>query len=208
MEVHMLVSSVLRVVSLIGACLAVLGCSEMSVQATSDAVPAQRGTLKMSSVLPQDTDPAIAASNEPHFVAYDPGASRRGQLFLLLGGQNYAPADNLIVITRQAAANGFHAIALSYPRTVNVLGRCQADPDESCFEKVRLQVIDGTERAPQVAVNRANSIENRTIKLLEYLAKRFPDEGWGAYLNGSGLDWAKIRLGGHSEGGSHVTMMA
>jgi len=182
-------------------------CVEVPMQPISHAVPGERATLKIVTVLPQETDPAIDAS-EPHLVAYDPMASTRKQLFLFLGGQGYAPADNLNLITSQAAANGFHAIALSYPRTVNVTRRCQSDPDEDCFGKVRLEIIDGIDRAPQVAITRANSIENRLIKLLTYLASRFPDEGWSTYLSGGMPNWSRIRLGGHSEGGGHAAMMA
>ena len=94
------------------------------------------------------------------------------------------------------------------PRTVNVPERCRSDPDEDCFKKVRLEIIDGTDRAPQVTIARPNSIENRLVKLLGYLGSRFPDEGWSDYLNGGMPKWSLIRLGGHSEGGGHVAVMA
>ena len=196
------------------ACLAVLAalgltsCAEAPVRPASLDVPAERGTLKTLTVPPGDTDPAIDASPEPHLVAIDPAVPRRGQLFLLLGGQGYAPVANLELIARQAAANGFHAIALSYPRTVNVAGRCQSDPDETCFENVRLEVIGGSDRTPRVNINRPNSIENRVVRLLRYLADRFPGEGWSNYLEGAAPKWSMIRLGGHSEGGGHVALMA
>lgn len=171
-------------------------------------VPTERATLKTTTVPPQETDPAIDTLPEPHLVAIDPLVTSRKQLFLFLGGQNYAPATNLNFIVRQAAANGFHAIGLSYPRTVNVTARCQSDPDEGCFGKVRSEIIDGTDRAPQVTITRANSIENRLVKLLSYLGSRFPDEGWSAYLTDGMPKWSMIRLGGHSEGGTHVALMA
>lgn len=169
-------------------------------------VPTERTTLKTIQVPPSETDSAIEGA-EPHLVAIDSSVASRKQLFVFLGGQNYEPATNLNSIVRQAAANGFHAIGLSYPRTVNVLRVCEADANDKCFGNVRSEVIDGTDHAPQVTITRANSIENRLVKLLGYLANRYPSEGWSTYLADGAPKWSAIRLGGHSEGGTHVALM-
>jgi hypothetical protein len=51
---------------------------------------------------------------------------------------------------------------------------------------VRLEILDGTDRTPLVDVDRANSIENRLIKLLQYLDANRPGEGWGGFLDAAG----------------------
>jgi hypothetical protein len=45
-------------------------------------------------------------------------------------------------------------------------------------------------------------------KLLAYLAVQRPNEGWGTYLDDEAPNWSAIRLGGHSEGGTHATLIA
>jgi hypothetical protein len=85
---------------------------------------------------------------------------------------------------------------------------CAQDPDAACFAKTRLQIIDGTERTTKVSVNRANSIENRLMKLLEYLDAKYPGEGWGAYVDGDTPDWSSIVAAGHSQGGGHAALIA
>ena len=73
------------------------------------------------------------------------------------------------------------------------------------LRQVRLEVKDGADRTPLVNITRANSIENRLIKLLQYLRARFPGDGWGQYLkNDSAIRWASIVVSGHSQGGGHA----
>lgn len=170
-------------------------------------VPAERATLKTYAIAPQDTDAAIEAPRDAHFVAIDTDVPSRGQLFLFLRGMAGVPAD-VSAMVRQAAANGFHAIGLTYPNTVRLLALCEKDPDDACFEKVRLETIDGQDRTPLITITPPNSIQSRLTKLLTHLATRFPSDGWSAYVDGDGPRWSKIRLGGQSEGGTHVTLIA
>src|SRR5712692_5601941 len=72
-------------------------------------VPAASPSLKTLSIAPADTDPTITLKLDPHFVAYDPAAPQRGQLFVFLTGMTPTPAQGTFIV-RQAAANGFHAI--------------------------------------------------------------------------------------------------
>jgi len=56
-------------------------------------------------------------------------------------------------------------------------------PDPSaCYQNSRLEIIDGIDRNGVVDVNLANSIDNRLTKLLQYLARQHPDEGWDRFL--------------------------
>lgn len=72
-----------------------------------------------------------------------------------------------------------------------------------------LEIIDGTDRSTKTSVNRANSIENRLNKLIEYLHVTYPTNGWGQYLaSGTNVVWTNIIIAGHSQGGVHATMLA
>lgn len=170
-------------------------------------VPEERPTLRTIAVAPQDTDPAIGAPSDPHLVAFDPGATARRQLFVFLGGQGAAPALASLIV-RQAASNGFHAVGLSYPNSAT-REVCETNvADRDCYEKARLETIDGEDRGAAVTIAPASSIQNRLAKLLAYLAARTPAEGWSAYLDGPAVKWSLLRLAGVSEGGSYVALLA
>lgn len=156
-------------------------------------------------VAPQVTDPEITTNLSNHFVAINQGAVQKNRLFLFFPGTGGVPFVYR-EITNNAADLGFHSIALTYPNddAVNVLcGLLQTDLD--CYGNVRLEIKDGTDRTTRVDVNRANSIENRLIKLLQYLNSERPGENWSRFLlNQSTIDWTKIVVSGHSQGGGHA----
>src|SRR5207248_8177784 len=61
---------------------------------------------------------------------------------------------------------------------------------------------------PKTTVNRANSLENRILKLLAYLQNRYPNEGWGNYVERGAPKWSSIVVSGHSQGGGHAALTA
>lgn len=170
-------------------------------------VPAQGATLETYWVPPEEVDEASTALREPHFVAIDRGVAPRGQLFVFLVGFAPTPADNTLIV-RQAAASGFHAIGLSYPKPIVLLRLCEANPDESCFEQARLSVIDGGDHTPLITVAPADSIVNQLGKLLAYLAAQYSADGWAGYVEEGMPRWSAMRLAGHSEGGGHAALIA
>jgi hypothetical protein len=78
----------------------------------------------------------------------------------------------------------------------------------ACFENARLQILDGVNRNTVVDVNKANSIDNRLTKLLQYLATSYPGEGWSHFLSGGAPKWSRIAVSGHSQGGGEAAMIA
>jgi hypothetical protein len=170
-------------------------------------VPEEGSTLRTLGVAPQQTDTGADTPTDPHLVAFDPAAAPRGQLFLFLSGASVTPEQTALIVA-QAAANGFHAIGLSYPNAVPVGELCETNAEEACFESIRLEVIDGVDRTPLVEVTQANSIANRLAKLLNYLGMRFPGEGWPSYLESGAPRWSAIRVGGHSQGGGNAAIIA
>ncbi len=158
-------------------------------------------------ISPRATDPAIDSWPNSHY-AYAPKASlRKGKLFLFLPGSFGKPANQQLVM-EEAARLGLHGINLSYPNSWTVASLCRRDVDLGCFEKVRLEIVDGIDRTPLVDIDQANSIENRLAKLLAYLEQEKTGEGWGAFLGTDGKPiWSSIRLAGHSQGGAHAAIL-
>ena len=140
-------------------------------------------------------------------VAEVPGGAKVNRLFVHLSGSYGKPVNSLLVL-REAATQGLHAIGLAYPNVPTVDSLCSGSSDAACHEKVRLEIIDGTDRTPLVSIERGNSIENRLVLALNYLQGQFPAEGWGQYLANGAPKWDSVVISGHSQGGGHAAMMA
>jgi hypothetical protein len=125
---------------------------------------------------------------------------RHGKLFVFLPGTGGPPVGYTQVL-RNAAAGGYHAIGLAYVNDDAVNTLCSAGSPPDCQEQVRLEILTGTDTSALVDVDRPNSIENRLIKLLEYLS-------WPQYLDGGALRFSDIAFAGHSQGGGHAAMLA
>jgi hypothetical protein len=156
-------------------------------------------------VLPGDTDPAIQTFNYPQGVWYPRGMPRR-QLFIMLGGTN-SKAPLGLHLSMLASQLGYHVIQPIYPNDV-ALDVCQNDADPDSFAKFRLAIIEGGERPHKPPVPRAESLENRTIKLLAYLHAAHPDQRWDHYLDGDAIAWETVVSGGMSQGAGHAGIIA
>jgi hypothetical protein len=158
-------------------------------------------------VPPKNTDSQIDIALAPHYVALNTSVPRKNQLLLFFPGTGTGPRSYQIV-SNTAADLGFHVINLTYRNFELVNRLCYESPDEDCHEKVRLEIIDGTDRTPLVDVDRPNSIENRTIKLLQYLQRTYPGDGWEQFLESDGsIKWASVVASGHSQGGGHAAVL-
>lgn len=156
-------------------------------------------------VQPQITDSNIDRNLQNHYIAINPPVPAKNQLFLFFPGTGGTPF-NYQEINNTAADLGFHAIALNYPNDEAVNQLCGApNSNLDCYGNIRLEIKDGVDRTTLVAVNRPNSIENRLIKLLIYLREQRPNENWGQFLiNDSTVNWTRIVVAGHSQGGGHA----
>ncbi|MCC7308848.1 MAG: hypothetical protein IT173_14890 [Acidobacteria bacterium] len=168
-------------------------------------VSAQRESYFIS---PQTTDPAISTNLSNYYVSIDRNVTPKNQLFVFFPG-THGIAANYEVLNNTVAEMGFQAINLTYPNDEPVNGLCGGmGADLDCYAKVRLEILDGTDRTPLVNVNRANSAENRIIKLLIYLRSQFPNDDWGQFLiDDSTINWSKIIVSGHSQGGGHAGIL-
>jgi len=173
------------------------------LQRNASSVP-----LVVHIVPPQLTDPAINQFLDNHYAWLDTSAHSNHKLLVLMTGTGQFPAQFLFV-QKEAARLGYHVIGLEYVNSGGIAKLCPPTPDPaSCFENVRLEVIDGVDRSPLVAVNPANSIDNRLNKLLQFLAAQYSGEGWSQFFNDSGTKWPLVAVAGLSVGGGEAAMIA
>ena len=164
---------------------------------------AQTPTLR--SIPPNLTSSAITATGD-HQVHALPGPLPATIMVFLPG----TGAEPMIYrsYSRTIATWGIPVLNLSYynPRPIGTI--CAGATDLSCFENTRLEVITGENLSPLLEVDKANSIDNRLLKLLEYLNNDEPTRGWSNFYRNGAILWHKIIIAGHSQGGSHAGLIA
>lgn len=152
-------------------------------------------------IAPKVTDATITTALSNHYVSVKTGTALKNVLYVWFPG-TYRNPTNCRATTEKAASLGFHSIGLMYDNLVAGNPLCRATGDITCHSRARREVIDGIDRHPTVKVNTANSVINRLTKLLLYLNKTRPTQGWGQYILNGKPNWSKIIVGGHSQGGA------
>jgi hypothetical protein len=154
------------------------------------------------------TDQEIDEWLQPHVIEIDRTVQPHDLLVVHFPGSFDVPANSKLIL-QHAARRGYPAIGLRYPNSWTVNSLCSSSTDPDCFEKVRMEILDGIDRSDSLSVTEANSITNRLEKLLDYLDGEFPEDDWGRFLNGDGsVAWSKIVVAGHSQGAGHAAMVA
>jgi pimeloyl-ACP methyl ester carboxylesterase len=163
--------------------------------------------LAITAVLPRSTDACITQRLDSHYVYRAPGVAPVGRLLVFLPGTG-AVAQNYQLILAQAARAGYHAIGISYPNDTTVGARCATEAS-TCFAATRLEILTGQATSSVVNVTRANSIENRIVKLLRFMRTTESAADWGQFLaNDSTVNWSSVSIAGHSQGGGHALFIA
>ena len=167
--------------------------------------------LIFATITDSDITSAPGAGEAPHVVINPPpSVTSKGELVVFLPGTQGRPAQYSYLL-RSAAGWGFYAVGLNYPNQTAMASLCRTSSDPNCYWAARSDVLfgDGTAVSGQSDVTPADSIVNRLDKLLVYMDANFPGEGWGQFLlPDSTVDWSKVVLAGHSQGGGHVGVMA
>jgi pimeloyl-ACP methyl ester carboxylesterase len=186
----------------------ILICFFFLIQVTScdqRSEPFKASTYYSYQVSPPSTDEEIQ-STISHSAFVDTRTTLKGKLLVFLGGTGTSP-QNYSLISRTATQLGYHVINLSYPNTVD--GQvCKDRADPKCFANYHEEVIFGGTQSDLVSVNKANSINNRILKLLQRLNNLNGNNGWNQFFDGSELVYSKFVLAGHSQGGGHAAYMA
>jgi hypothetical protein len=164
-------------------------------------------------------DPAIDASRGQNFVWLGPAGHRVGRLMVFMpsGGPTNLPKD-WREMGSVAAGLGYHVIVLAYqneaPIAANPPAGCgnSVEPPASppnCAIDARMEMLDGNGESSVVSVSRANSIENRLAKVLDYLAATYPAEGWGQFIDaGGGPKWQDTVVAGASLGAGQAVLVS
>lgn len=155
---------------------------------------------------------AVPASGEAPHAAINPSPSvaARGKLLVFLPGTQGRPSQYTYIL-RAGASRGFHALGINYPNQTAMGTLCQFSTDPDCYWTARNEVVfgNGTPVSGQGAVTKADSLVNRLNKLLVWLSTNQSNEGWGQFLLADKtVDWSKVVLAGHSQGGGHVGVLA
>ena len=184
----------------------------------------QQSALDGIPILPSKTDPEIKTFDTPHFIYLNRDIvisknsslpADRHQLLLFIPGTQptgHGGGKGPYKFLEEAANLGYHVIKLTYPNDVAAAEACNKDRNPRAFEDFRMTLIAGgsfNNAFKDVTITRADSIENRLIKLLLYLKQTRPQEHWEQFLNDDNtIKWETIAVAGQSQGGGHAALIA
>ncbi|MGV6829350.1 MAG: BPSS1187 family protein [Flavobacteriales bacterium] len=153
-------------------------------------------------VAPSQTDANYATNQEKHYVLTNT-TLHTNELILFIGGSFSVP-ENYNIVCNNMASLGFDLISISYPNDVPA-ANLSNNQNPLAFDFYRDEICFGNPMSDVVDVNELNSINVRTIKLLQFLKKERPNENWGQYLSAQNtLNWSNIIVAGHSQGSGHA----
>jgi len=156
-------------------------------------------------IKPSAVDPSVRGFDDPNVVFGS--AKPDAPLVLFLPGTGQNPAWSLPFLN-VVAGQGYKVIGLMYDDAPAVANLCPPSPDPDCSAKFRQMRIWGDgERAP-VANPKAEAIEPRLVKLLQWLAARQPQAGWDGFLDGEAPRWDRIVVSGLSQGAGMAAFIA
>ncbi len=158
-------------------------------------------------VAPLATEPGVTGWLGNHAAVLDTGAAHRQELMVYLHGQG-GTGTGAQELLRTAAEEGYHSVGLTYPNDWSPFNLCIGSGDPDCALKVRREIITGADHSPLITVSRADSVENRLIRLLEHMEGLRPGEGWGQFLDNGAVRWERVAVFGHSQGGGNAGVIA
>lgn len=168
---------------------------------------AAAGTLVQHAVVPSQIDSAVAQFDRASLAIYDKQkVKKNGGLLLFLPATLGWPTE-AEELFGAAARDGYHVISLEYDNGRPVEKICRGMPS-SCWADVRTKRVFGEDTTTLITDAPAESIIHRLTVLLQYLAKSYPSEGWGNYLDGSAPRWSAITISGHSQGSAMAAFIA
>jgi hypothetical protein len=153
--------------------------------------------------------PAVAGKNKPSTssnVLLTPTGTVTNLLHVFIPGTGYSPSAETAYLDYSAKVLAFHTVGLNYKNSKAVNSYCKDSKDRDCEEKVRREIIYGTDTSPVISVSLADSIMGR---LESVLAARKDQPDWAQFVTPEGEPvWSKVVLSGHSQGAGHVAIMA
>ncbi len=164
-------------------------------------------SLSVKTIRASDTDSNISWELYKHFTYFNSSCSQRNTLLVHLVG-SYDNPLNTKLFPSLAANNGYHVVVLKYPNSTAAQSACANNSNVDCYKNFRQETVEGIDVSSDITVDYTNSITNRLVKLLDYLSSNYPTENWGQYLSNGQIQWQKIIISGHSQGGGHAAYIA
>jgi hypothetical protein len=141
--------------------------------------------------------------NEPNFAAR---TIEHSPLLLFLAATRATPSDYQQFLA-QAKAGGYHVLALDYWNTgKSVEKTCGRNAD--CYTALQQNRLTGAHPTAFSSVSSNDSIVSRLRNALGYLRTADSHGGWQRYLHGSTINWRRIVVAGHSQGGGESAYIA
>ena len=142
----------------------------------------------------------------PDFPNLARAASGHAPLLLFLPATGAKP-DDYRAFLGTAAAAGYSVLGLDYPNLGRSVTRtCLADA--KCYTMLQRNRFTGAHPSRFSHVSTANSIANRFRASVRYLQQHDPHGRWGRYLEHGRIEWSRIVLAGHSQGGGESAFIA
>jgi Cysteine rich repeat len=159
-------------------------------------------------IKPSDTDPAIKRFDRLHYVLFNQTILPTANLLVFLPG-TFGKPPGPTAFLHAAADAGYRVISLDYNDEPAVNVYCPRKPPacSSNFRRMRIYG-DGVSIDPSFDNSTEESIVNRLVKLLMYLDRADPRQGWGGYLDNGMPNWSRIAFTGQSQGAGMAAYVA
>ncbi|MDQ1564669.1 MAG: hypothetical protein QOI14_1620 [Actinomycetota bacterium] len=146
------------------------------------------------------------ADISPNFDNYASRTNVSSPLLLFLPATGYHPSEYTSFLST-ARSVGYHVLALDYWNVGSSVARiCKTNA--KCYGAVQRNRLDGTHPGRYSAVNPQNSIVDRLTSAIHQLEVTDRKGGWGRFLGAGGIDWSRIVVAGHSQGGGESAYIA
>jgi len=128
-------------------------------------------------------------------AAVDTRVHSEGRLVIWLMGYNQELAE-------RCAGYGLNFIQVHYANGWFGKLSPKAGEDDQFLGNIRLEAATGQDVSPAVEIPRPDSVAERAIQFVNYLAKKNPQGHWGQFLTSDKKDllWDKVTLAGSSHG--------
>jgi hypothetical protein len=168
----------------------------------TSGLTAQAGP-QLTQVKPSVADPTLTASTQkydaPSFV-YVPAGKPRPELVVFLPASGGVP-EKVSTFLSTIASDGFRVIGLTYNDNEEVDQVCEPTNSVACAGDLRRERMYGDVANAAKPIPANEAAVHRLEKLLAYLVKTQPNQGWETYLTPSGApNWPHIIVTGHSQG--------
>jgi hypothetical protein len=157
----------------------------------------------------RQVDPTVSDPNshpdDMERASVDTSKPLKKKLCVVLTGIGTGPGQG---IGDWAGHQGFHVFQVGYSNAISMAANGDTDPDTP--GNTRMNQFDAKGRTPSNAQTLLpDSIQERTIKAIQYLVIHDPGGDWGWFLNQDGtMRWSDGCFIGYSYGATHLAVIA